>query len=141
MPRQRQFCYDHPRPAVSVDIVVLRRDASEVLLIRRKNEPFAGLWALPGGFVDPDETLEQAAKRELEEETGIRAKVEQLAAFSDPDRDPRGRTISVAFVARVAASRAVSAGDDAADAAWYPTSRLPRLAFDHRKIIRKAVPR
>ena len=92
-----KYTYEYPRPAVTVDIVIATREESpRVLLIRRKNEPFAGCWALPGGFVEMDETLESAARRELHEETGVKTKaLVQLGTFGDPGRDPRGRTISV----------------------------------------------
>ncbi len=135
---KRQFCYDYPRPAVTVDIVVVTKGAEpRILLIRRKNEPFAGVWALPGGFVEMDETLETAARRELHEETSASvADLEQLATFGDPGRDPRGRTISVVYLARVSARDVqIKAADDAADAAWHPLADLPPLAFDHAQII------
>lgn len=142
MAKKKEHCYEYPRPAVSVDVVVLREgrpDQLEILLIRRGGDPYKGMWALPGGFVEEDETLEQAARRELEEETGLkRVRVVQLAAFSDPSRDPRGRTISVAFTARVGPRAAAGAGDDASDSRWFPLSGLPKLAFDHAKIIRRA---
>src|SRR5215213_10075483 len=97
--------YDYPRPSVTVDVVIVTREPTpRVLLIRRKKDPFAGAWALPGGFVDADEPLAAAAKRELKEETGVDdVDLEQLAAFGDPGRDPRGWTVSVVFLARVAA--------------------------------------
>src|SRR5436190_20165932 len=98
-----KYTYDYPRPAVTVDIVIVtREDRPRVLLIRRKHEPFQGRWALPGGFVDMDENLEAAARRELKEETGIEvAQLRQLHTFGDPGRDPRGRTISVVYLAEV----------------------------------------
>jgi 8-oxo-dGTP diphosphatase len=133
-----KFTYDYPRPAVTVDVVIVTREASpRVLLIRRKHDPFAGAWALPGGFVDMDEALDDAARRELFEETGVRAgPLVQLHAFGSPDRDPRGRTISIAYLARVDARRVRPvAGDDAADAAWHALARLPKLAFDHKEIL------
>ena len=107
------------------------------MLIRRGHEPFAGSWALPGGFVDPDEDLEQAARRELLEETGVSAPaMRQIGAFGDPDRDPRGRAISIAFLAVFGSAPAARAGDDAADTRWFPIDRLPKdLAFDHAAIL------
>ena len=136
------FTYDFPRPTVTVDacIFTMREGDLAVLLIRRKNSPFKGLWALPGGFVDKNESLERAAARELEEETSLSGlALEQLAAFGDPGRDPRGHTVSVAFFTFVHAEAAlVRAGDDASEAAWHPLRRLPRLAFDHPKIVAMA---
>lgn len=137
MPRQ-QYTYDYPRPAVTVDLVlVTREERPRVLLIRRKKEPFAGKWALPGGFVDMDETLEESARRELLEETGVRvARLEQLHTFGDPGRDPRGRTITVAYLAVVApGSVDARAADDAAEAGWFSLRRPPPLAFDHADIL------
>jgi ADP-ribose pyrophosphatase YjhB (NUDIX family) len=136
------FSYEHPRPAVTVDACVftMRADDLAVLLIRRKSNPFKGLWAIPGGFVDKNETLEHAAARELGEETGLSGvALEQLAAFGDPGRDPRGHTVSVAFFTFAHAEAAlVRAGDDASEAAWHPLRKLPRLAFDHAKIVAMA---
>ncbi len=137
MPTGR-YAYEFPRPAVTVDVVlVTRQPKPRVLLIRRKNEPFAGSWALPGGFVDMDETLEAAARRELFEETGVRApELVQLHTFGDPGRDPRGRTISVVYLALVDADRLKPrAADDAAEVGWFALQRPPALAFDHRDIL------
>lgn len=136
MPK-KQFCYDYPRPMVTVDMVILtREDKPRVLLIRRAADPFAGMWALPGGYIDMDEDLPDAARRELFEETGVRADtVDQLGTFGAPGRDPRGRTISVAYLARVAPDIEPQAGDDAKEAAWHPLHRLPELAFDHKEIL------
>src|SRR5579884_2613357 len=136
-----RYEYEYARPSVTVDIVVVTREAApRVLLIRRKGEPFAGAWALPGGFVDPDETLAAAAARELREETGVEGgDLEQLAAFGDPGRDPRGWTVSVAFLARVDAVTAATAADDAAEVGWHRLDKLPKkLAFDHDKILARA---
>ena len=137
------FTYDYPRPCVSVDCVIFRRegDGLQVLLINRKNEPFRGLWALPGGFVDMGETLEQAACRELHEETGLEGiAMEQLQAFSEPGRDPRARTITVVFYGFAAGGNdQVHAMDDAAMAGWFWIKDLPPLAFDHDIILEKAV--
>lgn len=140
MPKKR-FCYEYPRPAVTVDVVIVTREAKpRVLLIRRKHEPFAGRWAIPGGFVDMDESLEAAAHRELFEETGVQTgDLEQLHTFGDPKRDPRGRTISVAFLALVNPDEVhPQAGDDAAAAAWHSLRRPPKLAFDHASILAMA---
>jgi len=138
---KERFCYDYPRPAVTVDIVILtREERPRVLLIRRKHEPFAGMWAIPGGFVDMDESLEHAARRELREETGVRAgRLEQLGTFGDPERDPRGRTISVVYLARVDPGRLhPRADDDAAEVGWHRLDRLQPLAFDHAGILAMA---
>lgn len=137
-----RYCYDYPRPAVVCDIVVFARidDAWNVLLIRRRHDPAAGSWALPGGFVEIDEELHDAAARELEEETGVRGvALEQLGAYGRVDRDPRGRTIAVAYSCIVDATAVTPrAGDDAADVAWHPLADLPPLAFDHADMITAA---
>ncbi len=141
MPAKKRYCYEYPRPSVTVDIVIVTREPRpRVLLIRRKNDPFAGAWALPGGFIDMDETLEASARRELREETGVEtAELVQLYTFGDPGRDPRGRTISVAYLARVDPNevRPVAA-DDAAEVGWFPLDAPPRLAFDHAQILTRA---
>jgi len=133
------FCYTYPRPAVATDIAVftLRDGAPHVLLIKRGGGPFAGSWALPGGFLAEAETLDECAKRELAEETGLTATVlEQCAIFSAPGRDPRGRVISVAYGALVPSGTvSLRAATDAADAAWFPLDVLPPLAFDHAEIL------
>ena len=137
-----KYEYEYARPAVAADIVVLSLDDDpQVLLIQRRDEPFQGCWALPGGFVDPDETLAQAAARELHEETSVRGvHLEQLGAFGDPGRDPRGWVVTVAFLARVdRATVKPQSGDDAAAVGWHPLSRLPKkLAFDHDKVLARA---
>jgi 8-oxo-dGTP diphosphatase len=133
-----KYTYDYPRPAVTVDIALVTREPRpRILLIRRKHDPFAGTWALPGGFADPAETLAEAALRELREETGVTGvDLEQLAAFGDPGRDPRGWTVSVAFLARVdPAALTPRAADDADAADWYPLDAPPPLAFDHAKML------
>ncbi|MFY9556241.1 MAG: NUDIX hydrolase [Blastocatellia bacterium] len=137
-------CYEHPRPAVTVDVVLFHRDEHgiRVLLIKRANEPFKGWWALPGGFVDKDESLEKAAARELHEETGLsEIKIEQIGAFGDRGRDPRGHTVTVAYGALLDDRPEPSTSDDAAEAAWFSALRPPRLAFDHKKILRLALKR
>jgi 8-oxo-dGTP diphosphatase len=136
-------CYDWPRPAVTTDIVVLatRDGVRSILLIRRKGAPFAGSWALPGGFLEPDETLAAGAARELREETGVTLAADalgQVGAYGDPGRDPRGWTVSVAFRAEVDAAEA-TAGDDAAEVGWFAVDALPALAFDHGRIIADAL--
>jgi 8-oxo-dGTP diphosphatase len=136
------FTYEYPRPAVTVDCVIFGFDESglRVLLIQRGTEPFRGRWAIPGGFVDMNESLEDAARRELEEETGLRSVyLEQLYTFGDPGRDPRGRVITVAYWAltRVLAEP-VRAASDADCAAWFPVDDLPDLAFDHERILTAA---
>ena len=139
-----KYTYDYPRPAVTVDTVIVAREAKpRVLLIRRKSEPFAGLWAIPGGFVEPDETLDDAARRELFEETGVDlrsdkagGRLHQLHTFGAPGRDPRGRTISVVYLALIdEAKLRPRAGDDAAEVGWFSLQRPPRLAFDHQEIL------
>jgi len=139
------FTYAYPRPAVTVDLALFAAEGRElqILLIQRKKDPFAGRWALPGGFVDADEDLADAARRELREETGLRGgRLVQLGAYGKPGRDPRGHTVSVAFVAACDRSKARSAaGDDAAACAWWPLRKLPRLAFDHKGIVRDAAER
>lgn len=134
----KKYVYDYPRPAVTVDIaIVTRDDKPRVLLIRRKHGPFADCWALPGGFVDMDESLVAAARRELSEETGVEtAGLVQIGAFGDPQRDPRGRTISVVYLAQVDADAVrPKAADDAAEVRWFSLTRPPKLAFDHREIL------
>ena len=130
---------------LSVDAVVFSHTKQQlhILLIQRKNEPFKGKWALPGGFVEDDEDLLPAAIRELEEETGMKLKsMEQLAAFGKPGRDPRGRTVTVAFYTTVDAKQHMIAGaDDAADAQWFDIRNLPAIAFDHAEIINLALKR
>jgi len=139
------FTYKHARPALTVDCVVFGLDEDELrlLLVERGVEPFAGKWALPGGFVELEETLEEAARRELEEETGItRLYLEQLYTFGDPGRDPRERVVTVAYYALVKLSdHQVQAATDARSAAWFSVADLPALAFDHEHIVQVALAR
>jgi 8-oxo-dGTP diphosphatase len=136
------FSYEYPRPALAVDCVVFGLDEDELrlLLVERNLEPFAERWALPGGFVRLEETLEEAARRELEEETGItRLYLEQLYTFSAIHRDPRERVVTVAYYALVKLSdHQVQAATDARSAAWFSVSDLPALAFDHADIVQSA---
>jgi 8-oxo-dGTP diphosphatase len=139
------FTYEYARPALTVDCVVFGLDDGDlkVLLIQRDRPPFAGRWALPGGFVNVDEDLETAARRELEEETGVsKVYLEQLYSFGDVDRDPRERVVSVAHYALVKLSdHRIKAATDARDAAWFAVSDLPTLAFDHDRIVAMALTR
>jgi 8-oxo-dGTP diphosphatase len=135
--------YDYPRPAVTVDAIVfwLQEQDLQVLLIKRKNDPFKGCWSFPGGFLDMEETPEAAAVRELEEETGLRVKdVVQIGAFGAPERDPRHRTISIAFLSILTEAHAeVKGADDASKACWFSLHDMPlRLAFDHKEILQQA---
>ncbi|NOY36605.1 MAG: NUDIX hydrolase [Chlorobi bacterium] len=133
------YTYKYPRPAFTVDAVVLceRYEDLYILLIRRGREPFRGMWALPGGFLEPEERITEAVKRELAEETGIFAdKFRFIGLYDKPDRDPRGRTISAAFLTIVNKCDTEPVhGDDAAEAKWFNFSELPPLAFDHEEII------
>jgi 8-oxo-dGTP diphosphatase len=129
------YSYKYPRPAVTVDAILIS-SKKNILLIERGSEPFKGKWALPGGFIELDESLETACRRELEEETGLRVgELTQFKAYGDVDRDPRGRTISVIFYSFQEEESAPQAGDDAANAQWFPLEQLPELAFDHQLIL------
>lgn len=135
------YNYSYPRPAVTVDIIIFRKldNNTEVLLIKRGNDPFKDKWALPGGFVDEDEPLRKAAARELEEETSLKdILLTQMHTFGDPGRDPRGHTVSVAYVGYLPDGAVAKAGDDAAEAEWFALDKLPQMAFDHNKIVEMA---
>ncbi|MFQ5575892.1 MAG: NUDIX domain-containing protein [Anaerolineae bacterium] len=139
---------DYDRPSVTVDVVIFTiLDAElKVLLVKRKHWPFEGRWAFPGGFVKMTESLDEAAHRELNEETGLSRQaiyLEQLYTFGTPNRDPRTRVITVAYFALVGADRLEDprASDDAADVAWFSAYRPPELAFDHNKILDYAITR
>ena len=136
------YTYQYPRPSLTTDTVVfkVKDTTTQLLLIQRKFPPYKGKWALPGGFMDMDETLEQSAARELEEETGLKnVELQQLKAFSTLERDPRGRTISVIFWGVADESSEPVAGDDAAKAQWFDITKLPELAFDHQEVVDEAV--
>jgi 8-oxo-dGTP diphosphatase len=134
---------DYHRPMLTADVVVLAgaSENARVLLIQRGNPPFAGSWALPGGFVEQGEQVAEAAPRELAEETGLRVDagaLELLGVYDTPGRDPRGWTASVVYIARVPGESAVAGADDASDARWFPVEELPELAFDHALILADA---
>jgi len=136
------YTYEFPRPMVTVDAILVREGGRpgaprEVLLVRRGQEPFEGMWAIPGGFVEMDEDLPDAARRELVEETGLDVDtLEQFRTFGKPGRDPRGRQVTVAYIADVSRELpAPRAGDDAAEAKWFPLDALPPLAFDHAEVL------
>ena len=132
------YSYKYPRPAVTADVAVLRlEELPEILLIKRKDPPFEGHWALPGGFMEMEETLEEAARRELMEETSIRAvELIRFDTYDKPGRDPRGRTITQVFVMIWKAEMGMpEAGSDAAGLQWFGLHLLPELAFDHKDIV------
>ena len=135
------YTYEHPKADHTVDAVVFGADLDsaslKLLLVERDIDPFKGMWALPGGFIHMDESLDTAVVRELKEETGVVASyLEQLCTFGAPDRDPRGRVISTAYLGLVRTSQVeLAGGTDARAARWYPVHRLPKLAFDHKEIV------
>jgi 8-oxo-dGTP diphosphatase len=144
MASKGKYTYNWPRPMVTVDAVVFRYSADriELLLIRRKNEPFQGKWAIPGGFIGMDEELEDAVVRELAEETGLTdVHLEQMHTFGTIGRDPRGRQITVVFMGIANERQAnVKAGDDAAEAKWFDIENLPEdMAFDHDEVAKYAI--
>lgn len=139
------YTYEYPHPAVTTDIVIftIRQDELKVLLIKRALPPYQGMWALPGGFVNLDESLEEGARRELAEETGMRdVYLEQLYTFGEPDRDPRERVITVAYYALVPSDEIdIQAGSDAEGVSWFGMQELPELGFDHAAILEMAYER
>ena len=125
------------RPSLTADVTIIKD--SRVLLVRRARDPFKGFWALPGGFIEPGETVEQCAIREAKEETGLDIEIIDINnVYSKPGRDPRGWTVTVNFLCK-ATSQDLKAGDDAADAAWIPLNELPHLAFDHSEALQDAL--
>jgi 8-oxo-dGTP diphosphatase len=145
MAEKGKYVYDWPRPMVTADAAVFAflDGKARLLLIQRKHEPYQGRWALPGGFVEIDEDLPEAAARELAEETGLKnVLLEQLHTFGKPGRDPRGRTITVAYFGVAERDwQQIEAADDAAQAQWFDIESLPALAFDHEEIARCAIQR
>lgn len=138
---EKQYCYKYPHPSVTTDCVIFgfNGNSLQVLLIERGLEPFKGRWAFPGGFLNPTETAEEGAIRELQEETGLTgAFIEQFHTYTDPQRDPRERVITIAYYALVRIQE-VHGGDDAASAKWFPINEVPQLAFDHDRILRDAM--
>ena len=136
-----EYTYKYPRPAVTADCIVITKESdAKVLLIQRGDEPYKECWAFPGGFMNMNETTEQCAIRELEEETGLKVtELHQIGAYSKVDRDPRGRTITVAYLVVIDKPLPVIGQDDAAKAEWWPLSALPQLAFDHDEILKDAI--
>jgi 8-oxo-dGTP diphosphatase len=139
MAEKGKYIYDWPRPTVSVDAVVFAffKSKARLLLVNRKREPFKGKWALPGGFVEIDEELEDAVARELAEETGlVNVPLEQMRTFGNVGRDPRGRQITIAFMGIATEGlNKIKAGDDAAKVRWFDIEKLPEdMAFDHSEV-------
>lgn len=142
MSDKKKYTYDYPRPSVTADVAVLRLlEVPEILLVQRKDPPHKDMWALPGGFMEMEETLEEAARRELLEETGINAgELIRYDTYDKPGRDPRGRTITQVFVMIWKEEMGTpEAGSDAEKLAWYGLTELPELAFDHNLIIRDVI--
>lgn len=136
------YTYQYPRPAVTVDMLILDKSGASprILLIERRNNPFAGCWALPGGFVDENEDINDAALRELREETNLTGvALHQFGAFGKPGRDPRGHTITIAYWGFADNPQQACAADDAKNLKWFEISNLPTLAFDHFEIIQSGL--
>ena len=135
---KKKYYYDYPRAAITVDIIIIKDN--KLLLIKRANNPFKDMWALPGGFMDMDEELETAAKRELLEETGLNVDlISQFKTYSSINRDPRHRTISTVFYYITNEDLSTKAGDDASDVQWFSINDLPVLAFDHKLILEEFI--
>jgi 8-oxo-dGTP diphosphatase len=140
--KEKKYCYEYARPAVACDCVIISKTEKEILLIQRKHDPYKNLWALPGGFMEIDETAEEAASRELFEEAGVEisaGEMKPVAVFSAVNRDPRTRLLSLSYLAFIDKNEVKhTAGDDAEDAGWYSLEHLPEMAFDHKEIIKAA---
>lgn len=136
------YIYKFPRPAVTTDCLVFREGdrCMELLLIKRKKDPYKNYWALPGGFLEMDETPLEGVKRELKEETGLEvAELKEVGTFGDIDRDPRGRTITIAYYTFLKENNIpLNAQSDAVELGWFPMAKIPEMAFDHREIIEEA---
>ena len=129
------YTYDYPRALVTVDIIISDNN-NRILLIKRGNDPFKSMWALPGGFIEMNEKLVDSAKRELQEETGLTSiNLTQFKAYGDPGRDPRGRNVAIVFYGRCSSPNDAIAGDDATEANWFDINDLPEMAFDHKQIL------
>lgn len=138
------YTYKYPHPAIAADCVVFAHEGADVkvLLIKRKHDPCKGKWAFPGGFMNINETADDAARRELREETGLSVgEITQVGAFTAVDRDPRERVVSITYYAELPSPMPVKGADDAQEAQWFSLSALPPLAFDHGIILQKAVER
>lgn len=136
------YTYEYPRPAVTADCAVFAYNGSRlnVLLIERGNDPYKGCWAIPGGFMNMDETAEECARRELREETGLSVtNIREIGSFTAVDRDPRRRVLSIAFYTLLRQLPEVMGADDAAKALWWPVDEVPQLAFDHALMLHKAL--
>lgn len=132
-----QYKYDYPRALVTVDAIIIDKSSKDkILLIKRGNEPYKGMWALPGGFIEMEEKLEESVAREVLEETSLEGiEFTQFKAYGNPGRDPRDRNICVVFWGYCKNPKLAKAGDDAAEAHWFHLNKLPELGFDHSKII------
>ncbi len=134
------YTYKYPHFALAVDMVLFSEDLKQLLLIQRENPPFKDCWAFPGGFVEIDELIENAAHRELEEETGLtEIELKHFGVFDAVKRDPRERVVSMAFTGKTSPSKPVKAQDDAKNVQWFFLDDLPKLAFDHQEILQKAL--